>query len=57
MALSVEIDRQAKIRELDAHLADLDAELGAVPQHELQAAREWADAVLPPVNRAEEGTA
>jgi hypothetical protein len=48
MALADELDRQAKIRELDAYLADLKAELGPVPQHEIRAAREWADAVLPP---------
>jgi Post-segregation antitoxin CcdA len=47
LALADEIDRQAKIRELDAYLADLDAQVGPVPQHELRAAREWADAVLP----------
>jgi hypothetical protein len=46
-ALADELDRQAKLGELDAYLADLDAELGPVPQHELKAAREWADAVLP----------
>lgn len=46
-ALADELDRQAKLRELDAYLADLEAELGPVPQHELRAAREWADAVLP----------
>ncbi|MBO0772313.1 MAG: type II toxin-antitoxin system CcdA family antitoxin [Actinobacteria bacterium] len=46
-ALAEELDRQAKLRELDIYLADLDAELGPVPQHELKAAREWADAVLP----------
>jgi predicted transcriptional regulator len=46
-ALADELDRQAKCRELDAYLADLDAELGPVPQHELRTAREWADAVLP----------
>jgi post-segregation antitoxin (ccd killing protein) len=46
-ALVEELDRQAKINELDAYLADLDSELGPVPQHELRAAREWADAVLP----------
>jgi hypothetical protein len=46
-ALAEEIDRRAKIAELDAYLADLDAELGPVPQQELRAAREWADAVLP----------
>jgi Post-segregation antitoxin CcdA len=46
-ALADELDRQTKLGELDAYLADLDAELGPVPQHELKAAREWADAVLP----------
>jgi hypothetical protein len=47
-ALAEELDRRAKIGELDAYLADLDNELGPVPQHELRAAREWADAILPP---------
>jgi len=46
-ALAEELDRRAKIDELDAYLADLDNELGPVPQHELKAAREWADATLP----------
>jgi predicted transcriptional regulator len=46
-ALADELDRQAKLRELDAYLAEMDAESGPVPQHELKAAREWADAVLP----------
>jgi hypothetical protein len=46
-ALAEEIDRRAKNAELDAYLADLDAEFGPVPQQELRAAREWADAVLP----------
>lgn len=46
-ALADELDRRAKIRELDAYLADLDAELGPVPQHELRAAQEWADKLLP----------
>jgi hypothetical protein len=46
-ALAEELDRRAKINELDAYLADLDNELGPVPQHELKAAREWADASLP----------
>ena len=46
-ALAEELDRRAKIDELDAYLADLDNELGPVPQHELRAAREWADAILP----------
>ena len=46
-ALAEELDRRAKIGELDAYLADLDNELGPVPQHELRDARDWADAVLP----------
>ena len=46
-ALVEELDRRAKIGELDAYLADLDNELGPVPQHELRDARDWADAVLP----------
>jgi predicted transcriptional regulator len=54
MALADEIDRQAKIRELDAYLADRDAELGPVPLHEIRAAQEWADAVLPPAGPGRE---
>ena len=46
-ALAEELDRRAKIDELDAYLADLNNELGPVPQHELRAAQEWADAILP----------
>jgi hypothetical protein len=46
-ALAEELDRRAKIAELDGYLADLDAEFGPVPQQELRAVREWADAVLP----------
>ena len=45
--MAEEIDRRAKIAELDAYLAALDAELGPVPEQELDAARQWADAVLP----------
>jgi hypothetical protein len=45
-ALAEELDRRAKIAELDAYLAALDAELGPVPEQELDGAREWADAVL-----------
>ena len=52
-ALAEELDRRAKLHELDAYLADLDSELGPVPQHELRAAREWADAILP---RGRDGT-
>jgi hypothetical protein len=47
-ALAEELDRRTKLAELDAYLAELDGELGPVPQHELRAAREWADAIPSP---------
>ncbi len=46
-ALAAELERRAKVAELDAYLADLDAEFGPIPQQESAAAREWADQVLP----------
>ena len=46
-ALAAELERRAKVAELDAYLADLDAEFGPIPQQESIAAREWADQVLP----------
>lgn len=46
-ALAAELERRAKVAELDAYLADLDTELGPIPQQESVAAREWADQVLP----------
>lgn len=42
-AVAEELDRRAKIAELDAYLAELDAELGPLGDQELAAAREWAD--------------
>ena len=51
-ALAEELDRRAKIAQLDAYLADLDAELGPIPPQERRAAREWADEVLPPAKAA-----
>jgi hypothetical protein len=47
-ALAEELDRRAKIAQLDAYLADLDAEFGPISPQERRAAREWADAALPP---------
>lgn len=41
-AVAEELDRLAKIGELDAYLAELDAELGPVPEHETAEARAWA---------------
>ncbi len=46
-ALAEELDRRAKIDELDAYLADLNAQFGPIPAAESAAAREWADQVLP----------
>lgn len=43
VALVEELDRPAKVAELDAYLSELDAELGAIPQAEAAAARAWAD--------------
>ena len=45
-ALAAELERRAKIAELDAYLADLEAEQGPIPVQESVAAREWADQVL-----------
>ena len=42
-AAAEELDRLAKIAELDAYLAELDAELGPLGDQEIAAAREWAD--------------
>lgn len=42
-AVTEELDRRAKIAELDAYLAELDADLGPLGDEELAAAREWAD--------------
>lgn len=42
LALSSELDRQAKVAELDAYLAQLDHELGPVSEAEAQEAADWA---------------
>jgi post-segregation antitoxin (ccd killing protein) len=42
-AVAEELDRRAKIAELDAYLAELDAQLGPIGDQELTAAHEWAD--------------
>lgn len=46
-ALAEELDRRAKVAELDRYLAELDAELGPVSEAEREAARKWADRALP----------
>jgi predicted transcriptional regulator len=45
-ALAEELDRRAKIAALDAYLAEMDAELGPVPDAELQDAAAWADGLM-----------
>jgi Post-segregation antitoxin CcdA len=47
-ALAEELDRRAKLAELDSLLAGLEAEFGPIPAHEAEAAREWADHALAP---------
>jgi hypothetical protein len=42
-ALAEELDRLAKIAALDAYLAEMDAELGPVPEADRQEAAIWAD--------------
>ncbi len=45
-AVAEELDRRAKIAGLDAYLAQLDTELGPVPEGELQDAADWVDGLL-----------
>lgn len=51
-ALADELDRRAKVAELDRYLEELDAELGPIPVEEERAARQWADLALGPVGAA-----
>jgi Arc/MetJ family transcription regulator len=46
-ALVEELDRRAKVAELDAYLAELDAEFGPVPAEEQVAAADWAQRLAP----------
>jgi post-segregation antitoxin (ccd killing protein) len=45
-ALDEELDRLAKIAELDAYLAELHAELGPPTEEEQAAARTWVDGLF-----------
>jgi Post-segregation antitoxin CcdA/PIN domain len=56
-ALAEEIDRRTKVAELDVYLAALEAELGPVPEQELDAARQWADPCCPLADRHRAGVA
>jgi hypothetical protein len=58
-ALAEELDRLAKIAALDAYLAEMDAELGPVPDAELREAAAWADGLItdrPTTKRSERRT-
>jgi post-segregation antitoxin (ccd killing protein) len=45
-ALAEELDRLAKIAELDAYLATLDEELGPPSEKDTAAARRWVDELM-----------
>ncbi|MGI8683671.1 MAG: type II toxin-antitoxin system CcdA family antitoxin [Acidimicrobiales bacterium] len=47
-ALAAELSRLSKIVELEAYLAELDAELGPPTESERAEATEWADRILGP---------
>ncbi|HTW97252.1 MAG TPA: type II toxin-antitoxin system CcdA family antitoxin [Acidimicrobiales bacterium] len=46
LAVAAELERQAKIAELDAYLAELENELGPTSDDERAEARAWADKSL-----------
>jgi post-segregation antitoxin (ccd killing protein) len=45
-AIAAELARLAKAAELDAYLAELDAELGPISERDRAEAKAWADKVL-----------
>jgi hypothetical protein len=47
-ALVEELDRRAKLAELDAYLDELDEQLGPVSPQDQAAAADWVDRLLPP---------
>lgn len=47
-AVTAELTRLAKVAELDAYLAQLDAELGPTTESERSEARAWAEGLLGP---------
>jgi post-segregation antitoxin (ccd killing protein) len=48
LAVAAELTRLAKIAQLDAYLAELEAELGPTSDRERAEAEAWADRVLKP---------
>lgn len=47
-ALADELERLAKVAELDAYLSELEGQLGPIPETDLAEAERWADRVLGP---------
>lgn len=52
-ALAEELDRRAKVAELDAYLSEMDAEFGPVSAEDLAAAADWAQRFTPPTPAAD----
>lgn len=50
-AIRAELARQAKVAELDAYLAELEAEMGPISDRDRAEAKAWADKVLGANNR------
>ena len=50
-AITAELARLAKVAELDAYLAELDAEMGPISDRDRTEAQAWADKVLGANNR------
>lgn len=51
IALAEELDRRARIAELDAYLSRLDTELGPTTAEDRLEAQQWADRMLPDGDR------
>lgn len=51
-AVLEELDRLARVAELDSYLRQLDDELGPIPEDERRAAREWADQLEKALDRS-----
>lgn len=45
-AIAAELARQAKVAELDAYLAELEAEMGPISDRDRAEAKAWADKVI-----------
>jgi Post-segregation antitoxin CcdA len=52
LALAEELDRRARVADLDAYLAQMDAQYGPVPADDLAAAAAWVDRIAPATAQA-----